>query len=103
MIACEGGDLSEFDPRKYYSQQEIDAYLQDIVEGRRKFTEEITSEGLNPEIIKFAEKSFEIAKSPAKKSVFIPAQEEKTDIVTTAPPPGSWIPKSRPPRPAGYR
>lgn len=100
VVFCEGENLSNYDPRKFYSQQQIEAYLQDIVEGRRKFTEEITSEGLDPDIIKFAEKSFEIAKRPKK---FISVKQQQIEQPTTPVPVGSWISKRRPPRPVGYR
>ena len=103
VIACEGGNISEYDPRKYYSQEQIDAYLHDIVDGRRKFTEEIASEGLNPDINKYAEKSFEIDKTQKKKSVFIPDQDDKSENPAAPINPGSYVTKSRPPRPVGYR
>ena len=103
IVSCAGTDLSEYDPRKFYSQEQIDNYLVDIVDGRIKFTEEISSEGLDPEIIKFAEKSFEIVKRPSKKSVFMPDQENEPEVIMEPVLPGSWISKSRPPKPVGYR
>jgi phosphoenolpyruvate carboxykinase (ATP) len=69
-----GGDLTPYDIAKFYSQEQIDFYLSDIVNGRRKFTEEISAEGcdprvgLNPDILKAAEKSFQI--SPKEKPKF---------------------------------
>jgi phosphoenolpyruvate carboxykinase (ATP) len=63
------GDLTPFDSRKFYSQDQIDFYLTDIVNGRRKFTEEVGAEGLNPDILKAAEKSFAI--SPKEKPKFV--------------------------------
>jgi len=102
VIWCEGSDLEPFDPHKLYSQEQIDYYLNDIVEGRQKFTEEIASEGLKPDIAKFAEESFQIA-SQKVKSIFIPdtsKKEEETEILTY---PKTWVSKVRPPRPVGYR
>jgi len=55
-----GRTIDDYDPRKLYSPDEIERYLTDLVKGRIKFTEEIASEGLKPEIAKAAEKSFGI-------------------------------------------
>ncbi len=76
---CVGGDLSLFDINKLYSKEQIDGYLQEIVRGRRKFTDAIISEGLNGDIIKTAEKSFNIApeKKPKFVSAGIPASSDK--------------------------
>ncbi len=61
IVSCEGGDLSHWDPRNFYSEEQIRAYIEDLVEGRRKFTEEVAREGLKPEIVEAAERSFAIA------------------------------------------
>ena len=55
-----GREIDEYDPRKFYSAEEIEHYLADLVKGRIKFTQEIASEGLEPEIVRAAEKSFAI-------------------------------------------
>jgi len=103
VVWCEGEDLGPYDARKLYSQEQIDAYLQDIVEGRRRFTEEIASEGLNPEIIQIAEKSYQIAK-PKATSVFMPDTEKsEQETAEIAIPVKKWVSKVRPPRPVGYR
>ena len=103
VIWCEGGNLEPYNPHNIYSQQQIDTYLNDIVAGRRKFTEEISSEGLNPDIIKFAEDSFQIARGSKPKSVFIPARESAGEIETATPSiMKAWVSKVRPPRPVGY-
>lgn len=46
MRACEGKSLDEYDIRHFYSEEQIQHYIKDLVEGRRTFTEEISSEGL---------------------------------------------------------
>ena len=103
VIWCEGGNLEPYNPHNIYSQQQIDTYLNDIVAGRRKFTEEISSEGLNPDIIKFAEDSFQIARGSKPKSVFIPDRESAKEIETATPSiMKAWVSKVRPPRPVGY-
>ncbi|MFC2172161.1 phosphoenolpyruvate carboxykinase (ATP) [Acidobacteriota bacterium] len=61
IFALDDEQLSEYDVDRLYSKDQIDTYLKDIVEGRRKFTEEIAREGLNPKILKLAEQSFSIA------------------------------------------
>ncbi len=71
-VKCEDFNLDQYEAKNLYSQEQIDHYIQDLVEGRRKFTEEINSEGLNPEIKRWAEDSFKIA--PKRKDrVSVPA------------------------------
>ncbi len=92
VYQSEGGDLSNFDINKFYSKEQIDGYVREIVAGRRKFTEEIISEGLDSDIIKAAESSYNISPD-AKKSVVstgVPAskqQPEKKMKIDTSPPP----------------
>lgn len=77
---CEGKNLEEYDIRKFYSEEQINHYIQDLVEGRRKFTDEIASEGLREEIMYAAERSFRIDKSKRKEKVIVPetlASEDK--------------------------
>ncbi|MBD3288508.1 phosphoenolpyruvate carboxykinase (ATP) [candidate division KSB1 bacterium] len=100
IISCEGHDLSKFDPHNFYSQDQITDYIEDIVEGRREFTAEIAAEGLDPQIRKFAEKSFSISKRPAQKSRFVPEQEHESKNDYESVEPGSWTSKRRPPRPS---
>ena len=103
VIWCEGGNLEPHNPHNLYSQQQIDSYLNDIVAGRRKFTEEISSEGLNPDILKFAEESYQIARGSKPTSVFIPDSESTGEIETETPSRSkTWVSKVRPPRPVGY-
>ncbi|MFZ5979558.1 MAG: phosphoenolpyruvate carboxykinase (ATP) [Candidatus Zixiibacteriota bacterium] len=54
-------DLSAYQPEKYYSKEQIDNYLRDLVSGRRQFTEKVAEEGLMPEILRAAEESYHIA------------------------------------------
>ncbi|MFZ5518373.1 MAG: phosphoenolpyruvate carboxykinase (ATP) [Candidatus Zhuqueibacterota bacterium] len=104
VVWCQGGDIEPYNPFKLYSREQVDFYLKDIVDGRRKFTDEIASEGLKPEILKEAESSFQIYKDTKTKQVFMP--DTSASPVDGAGIPGSsqsWVSKSRPPRPAGYR
>ncbi|UCE20448.1 MAG: phosphoenolpyruvate carboxykinase (ATP) [Gemmatimonadota bacterium] len=103
IVSCVGQNLDDYDPKRFYSQEEIAFYLRDIVEGRKKFTEEISDEGLKAEIIREAEKSFAII--PSEKGAEEPPREkerEKTEMVP-AWDSFSWEPKTRPPRPGGWR
>ncbi len=81
IVRCEGGSLAEYDPARYYSKEEIDTYLEDIVAGREKFTGEIVDEGLTPEVLRFAEQSYGIVKDRSR--VFI-AESKKPGADETA-------------------
>ena len=61
VYQSEGGDLSAFDIARFYTKEQIDNYVREIAAGRRKFTEEISAEGLHGDIIKTAERSYGIA------------------------------------------
>ena len=89
---CIGGDFSPFDIDKFYSKEQIDGYIKEIIQGRRKFTDQIVSEGLNGDIIGAAEKSFDIA--PGKERKYVSAglpksspekQKDKMKIDTSPP------------------
>ncbi len=68
IVNVEGKSLPEYDPHTFYEQDAIDRYVADLVDGRRKFTDIIASEGLNPEIIAAAEMSYRIAPSLTAKT-----------------------------------
>ena len=61
IVGAEGADLSEYNPEGYYSRDQIDAYVRDLVSGRRKFTEKVAEEGLMTEVLRAAEESYSIA------------------------------------------
>ncbi len=94
---AEGQGLDEWDIRKYYSDDKIQEYISDLVEGRKAFTEEIVSEGLRDEILYAAERSFRIAKSGRSAQVAVPEGPE-----IEAQPPEIPEFKSRPRR-GGFR
>jgi phosphoenolpyruvate carboxykinase (ATP) len=75
IARVEGQDLSKYDPRNFYSQEEIDYYLADIVEGRMKYTETIAAEGLRDEVMEAAERSFRIMPK-RKDKAFVSAPPE---------------------------
>lgn len=80
----EGQDLEEWDIHKYYSEEKIDEYIADLVEGRKAFTEEIASEGLRNEILYAAERSYRIDRSGKSRKVSAPegpeAEEQAPEI-----------------------
>ena len=97
---CEGKSQEEYDIRKFYSEEQIHFYIKDLVEGRRRFTEEIASEGLKQEVLYAAERSFRIDKSAEKAKVSVsPAAAEKAEER----PFYLWESKSRPRRGSFWR
>jgi phosphoenolpyruvate carboxykinase (ATP) len=108
IIGVEGSDLTEYDPKKYYDEEQITAYIEDLVKGRREFTDEIASEGLDREIMKWADKSFEISKAAGGKvwQVGAPGKTDKPKISEIGVPAtvgGNGDALYRPPRSLGWR
>jgi hypothetical protein len=109
----EGHDLSHWKPSNFYSAAEIDAYVEDLVEGRRAYTSKMADEGLDPAIVRLAEKSFEKMMPTAKAAAIpreiteppgVPAQpqpdEQRTGALPTASSGrSSWISSWEPRRP----
>jgi len=80
IVLFEGKSLDEWDIRQFYSEEQVQGYIRNLVEGRRKFTEEIAGEGLRQEILYAAERSFQIDKSEKKAKVSvseIPEREQE--------------------------
>lgn len=59
VVACEGADLAQWDPRGFYSEEQIENYVAELVEGRRKFTEEIAAQGLRRDIRELAHRELD--------------------------------------------
>jgi len=96
IVRAEGTSLDEWDIRRFYSQEQVEAYIHDLVEGRKAFTEEIASEGLRPEVLYAAERSFRIDKSGKRSRVAVSSAEKQESTVQESP--FSWTSKSRPRR-----
>jgi len=103
IVECGDWDLSQFGPKNFYSEEQMEALIYDLFVGRMQFTEEIASEGLKPEIIKVAEESFRLIKGKRPRVKEVPAEateaqevEEPQEEVAAPLPLQS---KSRPPRP----
>jgi phosphoenolpyruvate carboxykinase (ATP) len=59
IVEADGRSMAEWDVHKLYTPEQIDYYVKDLIKGRRAFLEEVAREGLRPEIIAAAERSFE--------------------------------------------
>jgi len=101
IVQVEGFDLRPHDPAGFYSEDQIQTYLRDIVAGRRKFTEEVASEGLRQEIIDSAERSFQIVRDDRRLAEAMRQQpDEEPDEWFE---PAEWEPRARLPRERGWR
>jgi phosphoenolpyruvate carboxykinase (ATP) len=68
VVGCEGVDLAAWDPARFYSQEQIQAYVAELVAGRREFTDRIAAQGLRKDIVALAHKELDrIASSWHKK------------------------------------
>jgi phosphoenolpyruvate carboxykinase (ATP) len=79
IVKAEGNALDDWNIAKFYSQEQISAYIQELVQGRREYTEEIAEEGLRDEILYAAERSFRIDKSGQKQKIVVPGKEGEED------------------------
>ncbi len=59
VVTCEGVDLTPYDPANFYDEAQIKAYIHDLVEGRRAYTEVIAAQGLRKEIRDLAHRELE--------------------------------------------
>lgn len=96
IAVCEGKPLSDWDVHKFYSDEQIGKYVLDLVDGRRKWTEEIAAEGLKPEIIQAAERAFAIEQTYTSRSKTAMPGDKQIIYV-------SEEPVSRPRRPTIWR
>ena len=91
--------MTDRNPRQYYSEDQIANFVLELIAGRRKWVEEIAKEGLKPEILAAAERSFAIEKSlKGKSSVSVPGAPGEKEIVYV-----SEEPLTRPKRPGLWR
>ncbi len=103
IVQCEGKSMSEYSSQNYYSQEQIDQYIVDLVEGRRKYTQEIASEGLRQEVIQAAEKSFVISDKVSKGILTSKASQDEPEPEQHKPVPGRLSSIARPKRGSGWR
>ena len=76
VVKCEGADISNYDPKNYYSDEQIAAYVQDLVAGRRAFTEQIAEEGLRQEIRDLAHRELDAIEGRKKVEPWAPLKAE---------------------------
>jgi phosphoenolpyruvate carboxykinase (ATP) len=67
IAAVEGFSLDKYNINSLYTKEQINNYINELVQGRRDFTEEIAREGLRQEVLHAAERSFRIAKDAKTK------------------------------------
>ncbi len=89
ISSVEGKPLTEYNLRNFYSEEQINFYLKELIEERKKWVEEISQEGLKPEIIKAAERSFALSRDLdyEKKREVVFLEEETTSRPKR---PGVW-------------
>jgi len=58
IATVEGKALTGYNVNDFYTAEQISYYIKDLIEGRKKYTDVIASEGLNADIIRMAEKTF---------------------------------------------
>jgi len=94
---CEGRSLQEWDNHNFYTTDQIQDYIANLLQGRQTYTEEIAAEGLRDEVLYAAERSFNIPGHMKKKSIQNSESaepEESTDFLES---------KSRPRRERFWR
>jgi phosphoenolpyruvate carboxykinase (ATP) len=106
VVRCEGGDLGAYDPKNFYSEAQIEAYVADLVDGRRKFTEVIATQGLRKDIRELAHRELDAidAKTKAKPEPWAPPEEAAvSQAAEDRDPRSKWISPWEPRRPgAGF-
>jgi phosphoenolpyruvate carboxykinase (ATP) len=105
VVKAEGTELSQYDPKNYYSDEQVEAYVADLVDGRRKFTEEIFAQGLRKDIREIAHRELDAidAKSGKKAEPWAPSEDREQTAAEDRDPRSRWISPWEPRRPsAGY-
>ena len=101
VVACEGTELAQWDPKGFYSDEQVEAYVADLVDGRRKFTEEIAAQGLRKDIRELAHKELDgmEAKTRAKVEPWAPAEPDEATAAEDRDPRSRFISPWEPRRP----
>jgi phosphoenolpyruvate carboxykinase (ATP) len=102
VVRCEGVDLSAYDAAGFYSEAQIEAYVADLVDGRRKFTEEIAEQGLRKDIRELAHRELDAIESKARRKVepCAPADEAPQTAAEDRDPRSRFISPWEPRRPS---
>ncbi len=103
VVRFDGGDLSAYDPSNFYSKEQIAAYLTELVEGRRKHTEEIAAQGLRKDVRDLAHRELDQIEAIAgkrKAEAFAPSEPaQERDAAEDRAPLSRWITSWEPKRP----
>jgi phosphoenolpyruvate carboxykinase (ATP) len=102
VVKAEGVDLAAWDARNFYSDEQVEAYVADLVEGRRAFTEEIAAQGLRKDIRELAHKELDAmdAKTRRKAEPWAPPDEHAQTASEDRDPRSRWISPWEPRRPS---
>jgi phosphoenolpyruvate carboxykinase (ATP) len=102
VVKAETGDLGAWDPRTFYSEEQIEAYVADLVDGRRKFTEEIAAQGMRKDIRELAHKELDAmdVRSRRKVEPWAPAEEREQTAAEDRDPRSRFISPWEPRRPS---
>lgn len=102
VVRSDAGDLTSFDPNRYYSSEQIAGYLAELVEGRRKHTEEIAAQGLRKEIRDLAHRELDGIEGTGRRRAepWAPAEPEPaSEVAEDRLPLSRWITSWEPRRP----
>lgn len=80
VVKCDGSELSQWDPRGFYSEEQIEAYVADLVDGRRKFTEEIAAQGMRKDIRELAHRELDALDGRVRRRVEPWSQAEEEPL-----------------------
>jgi phosphoenolpyruvate carboxykinase (ATP) len=103
IVRTQEQGLDDWNARRFYSNEQIETYVSDLVTGRKKYTEEIAAEGLKDEVLYAAERSYRIDSGSQRSQVAAPGRPE-AEQETEEPP--AQLPKefkSRPRRDSFWR
>jgi phosphoenolpyruvate carboxykinase (ATP) len=103
VVRCEGADLAAYDPKNFYTDEQIEGYVADLVEGRRRFTEEIAAQGLRKDIRELAHRELDAidARTKAKPEPWAPPEKAApSEAAEDRDPRSKWISPWEPRRPS---
>ena len=105
VVRAEGTDLSPYRAENFYSAEQIQAFVIDLVEGRRAFTDEIAAQGLRPEIRDLAHRELDEIAGARRGAEWVPTVAgstglaEERDAAEDRLPLSPWIAPWEPRRP----
>jgi phosphoenolpyruvate carboxykinase (ATP) len=102
VVRCDGADLAQWNPSNFYDDRQVEAYVADLVEGRRKFTEEIAEQGLRKDIRELAHRELDAIEAKTRRTVepWAPAEEAAQTATEDRDPRSRFISPWEPRRPS---